>query len=173
MRRATQCLLSIHRTIRALEQGTQVVTVLRADRNADAACNRDRLPVDVDRLLHVTPYALDNRSESGMTVLRLQEKHELVAANSRDEIARSRVPCEPRAHRTKHLVSRGVSVCVIDELEAIEVNDGNSEQVAFSERLHNRSFRLFDEQAPVRQACERIVVGLALEAAYEIGRAHV
>src|SRR5512146_3466799 len=122
--------------------------------------------MNLDRLLDAAAHTLDDRSGRGVATRRLQEEHELIAADARHEITRSQVPRKPGGHRAEHLVASRVAQCIVHELETVEVNEGNSEELPFTERLRDCPPGAIGEQPPVRKAGEGIVVSLTLEPAY-------
>jgi hypothetical protein len=88
---------------------------------------------------------------------RVDEDRELVAAEPRDLVAVAQRGSQPGADLSQQGIPGRVPECVVDLLEAVEVEQEHGDPgVPGGDRLAKRS----EEAAPVEQARELVVVGL-------------
>ena len=87
----------------------------------------------------------------------LAENRELVAAESRDRVARPDQRLELARHLDQQLVARVVPEAVVDVLEAVEVEERHADVRLRARAARDRLAEPVDEQQPVRKARERVV----------------
>ena len=87
----------------------------------------------------------------------LEQDPELVAAEAGDGVAGADRLREPRSRRGQQLVADLVAEAVVDELEAVEVEEQDRRQRAVARQPGQGVLEPVEEQRPVRQAGERVV----------------
>ena len=125
----TVLLYEVHRGIRKGEQLVHIFGVLRAERHADTCLNVDvHCAVSggvafVQLVDDIHGDILDVRD----IILICEAEHELIAAESACETAPVvDLGADRVSHESDDLVADGVTVAVVDELEVVDVNEGNS-----------------------------------------------
>jgi hypothetical protein len=154
----------IHGDVGVFHQRLLVLRVGRIHADADARRHPALLPQHDDRL-HGRGEELA-RGDGDLLRIRhlLQEHHEFVAAQARDDIARAQAVLETRAHFLQQLVSRFVPQGVVDDLEAVEVDEHHGKAAAVALRHLDLVVEELAEHHPVRQRGERVVCGHVLDA---------
>src|SRR3546814_1182783 len=101
--------------------------VLRVGRDADRGRHRDADAGDGERLLQGTQDALDDAVQRGIVDDRVEQEHELVAADPGQHIGGSHQSEDPLRHLREQLVADLVPVAVVHLLAAVEVDGGERE----------------------------------------------
>ena len=86
---------------------------------------------------------------------------ELVAAEARDRVARAQHLGEPPGQQAQQLVAGAVAERVVDELEAVEVEEQHGDRRPAARAVVERQREAVHEQRAVRQAGQRVVQRLA------------
>ena len=132
-------------------------------------------PGDRERVAQGGEHALgDDRRLAGVADV-LQQHRELVAAEAGDGVAGTDRAVEPLGDGLQELVADGVSERVVDQLEAVEVEeeDGCAALRPAAARAAQRLLEPVEEQRAVREAGQRVVqraVAEALDRAAVVGR---
>ena len=163
----------LHRHAGVAQQRGVVRAVVREDRDADAGRQVDVLAIDMEGarqgVQHLArhPAGRLGRRDVG------HQQRELVAPEPRQE---GRVPqalaeqavagagglAQPLGHGHQQQVARAVAQGVVDLAEAVEVEVQQRERAVAVTGAHQSRLELLDEDTPVGQAGERVVVGQAV-----------
>jgi hypothetical protein len=92
-----------------------------------------------------------------------QEHCEFVAAHARDRILFAQRSLQPRGDRLEQLVAGRMAQRVVDDFEAIEVEKHHRQRMLHPPRVRQRDREPVAEEAAIRQAGQRIVIGLILD----------
>ena len=159
----------VERGPRVLEQGLLVGPVLRKNARPHAQGHEQLAPLDLEGGLH-------GLEELDRDLARLldapkpaHEQGELVAPEPGEGVALAyhRLDAPPRL--VKDPVSHRVAEGVVDDLEAVEVHEEHGHLAFVPPRAGEGDGEAIEEELPVRQLGERVVVGHVLGLA---GRAH-
>jgi hypothetical protein len=88
-----------------------------------------------------------------------QQDRELVAADPERLVVGPELSAKEPADSDEAIVSGGVTVPVVQLLETVEVEHDQRERSIGGDRLRYAALELTHERAPVRQLCQRVVVG--------------
>ena len=147
---------AVHRRVGRAKQHFRVVAVRRERGDADARRHHDFLAADDRR----GGEAIDDllRNERRIVGLRQVGQHdgELIAADARDRVAITQRGLQALCRLLQELVSRGVTLRVVHQLEVIEVDEQHAERNVASARLHDHQREAVGEKRAVRQPGERI-----------------
>ena len=91
------------------------------------------------------------------------EDHELVTREPADHVALADGRLEPPGQLEEELVAAGVAERVVDQLEAVEVDEEHGEVGLVLHGDHQLALELVVEERPVAEAGERVVVGEPVE----------
>jgi hypothetical protein len=94
-----------------------------------------------------------------------EDRDELVTAETGERVPFAQDLLHAAGDGRQNLVAGGVSVLIVDRLEAIEVEIDHRQRLPAALRLGNRVPQAVAEQRAVGQAGEDIVIGVALELA--------
>ena len=153
----------VHRRVGVADERFRVVTVRRIDGDADARRDEELAAVDpegiVDRFADL-PGDLGRVFFGGDA---RDEERELVAAEARDRVALADVLLDALGDLAEQLVADGVAQRVVDDLEAVEVEEEHGEPLVVAVRLGHGERQAVAEEEPVRQVGQRIVEGEVLD----------
>jgi hypothetical protein len=130
-------------------------------RDADADADVDLPPVERERPAQRLDDAVGHAGRPGKARVVVEQDGELVAAEPGRDVAGSHGRPQPPGDAAQQPVAGVVAEGVVDDLEVVEI-----------EEHHDRHLRTrpldpvthgFEEQGPVRQAGERVVIGLVAE----------
>ncbi len=154
----------VHRQVGVLEQLGRVGRAGGVD-HADAGRHHDPAPGQVDgRGQGIGQAGRQCGHRLGTVEVRAQH-HELVAADARYQVGRTQGPAEAVAHLLQQLVAGIVAEAVVDELEAVEVDEQEPGSHPFvSERVSQPRQQL----AAVGEAGEVVVERAVGEAGLEV-----
>ena len=99
---------------------------------------------------------VDGRSGGG-------QERELVATETRHQVARPELLADPFGDGHEELVARGVTQRVVDDLEVVEVEEGHDRGRRPVDRGDPAPLDLLDEGGPVGQSGQRVVERLVAE----------
>src|SRR5258707_700178 len=88
----------------------------------------------------------------------LEQDRELVAAEAADGVVRPYTLTQSLGDLDEHAVAHVVAEAVVDDLEAVEVEEQQRRGVVALPRVHDRELELLHEPGTIPQAGEAIVV---------------
>ena len=103
--------------------GVLGTVVARRDSGAHGHADDSVLERDLERL---DPLSHALREQEGARRIFAQEKDELLAAVTRDDVFAADLLGRARRHRAEDLIAGGVAVSIVDGLEVIDVEDDNA-----------------------------------------------
>ena len=106
---------------------------------------------------------LGERDRIGASAERLEEDHELVAADAGDRVGGSKALGEPLCDPAEHQVADVMPPGIIDPLEAVEVDEEDREARRVPRGPHQELVQAVEHEIAVRQPGERVVRGEMLE----------
>ena len=163
IRVAARVLGAIHRVVGVRQQRLGRVAVARKKRDADAGGDEQLRPFDLQRQRDRVEHLLrDLRRGVGRLQIG-QQDGELVAAHARDRVLLAQRRLQPRGDRFQQLVAGRMAERVVDDLEAIEIEKHHRQRMLHAPRVRERDRQAIAEQPAVRQAGQRIVIGLILD----------
>lgn len=156
---APQRLRPIERDVGVPQQVAGRAAVLGRQGDADAAAGTHRLLLDRERFRERTQEPPGERE--GLLRLREvgNEDRELVAAQSREDVARAQLGAQPRRGDAQELVAGGVTERVVDVLETVEIEQEHGEPTIGSRVQGEPLFERLPEPSSVGEAGEGIVRG--------------
>ena len=120
------CLLGrVHGDVRVADQVGRRLRVAARERDADAAADVDLAAGDAERLRERRQDATCHLRGRGGLAAR-QVGGELVAAEAREDVALPQRGLQPAAGLAQQRITRVVPVAVVDELEAVDVDEQHS-----------------------------------------------
>ena len=155
----------VHRDVRVAQQLARGHERPR-QRDADARGDEELAPVDPQRSLseRCTRSAEFDASHSRADAV--EQDRELVAADPRDGVAGPQHPRDPRRQRDEELVADGMAEAVVDELEAVDVQEQDgAADVGIADRAVHDLLDAVHEQRAVGQPGQRVVQRVVLELA--------
>ncbi len=99
-------------------------------------------------------------STSALVLDRVEQQHELVAADPRQDVGVAQVQAQPLGHLHQQRVADRVSVIVVDVLEIVDV-EKRQREVALSVVVLQETVDAMLDHAPRRQAGQFVVIGRA------------
>src|SRR4029078_6586712 len=90
---------------------------------------------------------IDHGLEPIVALDRVDQQHELVAADARDHVRFANVSRNPRRPLDQQRVADGMTVIVVDVLEIVDVDERQREAAVFALALENLLDMLADERA--------------------------
>ena len=135
------------------------------DGEGDADAHRDEqlALLEEERPLQLGAEALGHRGDRARVLHVLEEDGELVAAEPGDGVLRPQADGQPLAEADEQLIARAVSEAVVDDLEAVEIEEQHREQLASALGARQGMGEAIDEERSIGQAGERIAEGLPRE----------
>ena len=134
------------------------------DRDAEARPDGDVAPVDCERSRQGGHEALGDQSRARL-IRAVEEDGELVPAEPGEGVAGSNRLPEAPAHGRQDLVAHRVTQTLVDDLEAIQVQQQHRDGRRVARpRPGKRPDDAVQEERAIRQRCQRVVVGLAQQA---------
>ena len=132
-------------------------------RDADAGGDEQLVPFEMQRLRDRVKQLLRDERRVGLR-LDVRDQHgEFVAAHARDGVLLAQHGAQPRADDLQQLVAEGVAEGVVDDLEAVEIEEHHRHGMLGAAGVGERHRQPVAEQTPVRQSRQRIVVRLILD----------
>ena len=151
---AAGALRRIHRAV-GLTQGLARVGCVAEDGDADARSDDDALHSG-ERLGDDLEQPRADLARLVLASHALGDDHELVAAETPDEVARAYRPGEARADLADHLVGAIVPEGVVERLQPVKVDEENGD-ASPAARVRDRRVEVLEDRRAVRQAGEAIV----------------
>ena len=148
----------VERRVRVAEQRRGIRAVMRIDCDADAHTDGDAMAVDLQIFRHRRQNALGDEICRRLPLVFLHDNRELVAAETRDELAF--YGCQkPVRDLAQHEVARGVSKEIVDFLEPVQVDAQDRKTRSRGGRALQHCRKLSRKSRTVGQACQRVVMG--------------
>jgi hypothetical protein len=151
----------VHGQVGVAQQVVGPVLTVVAQGDADAGAHEHLMAPEVDGPADVVDDAL--RHAGGLDfVFDLFEQHrELVAAHAGHRVLVAHRLAESRRHRHQQVVARLVTEAVVDDLEAVEVDEEDADRALATAGPGQGHLKPALEEGPVGQAGEGVVVRLA------------
>ena len=147
----------IHRRVGVADQGLGPVVPRARQRDADTGGDDQLRGVDFDGLRDDATEPIGDAHRLLITGHVLAEQDELIPAEARPHVAGSQRGTEPVGHADQHPVTGLVAQAVVDDLEAVEVEEQDRHGGPMTGRPRQGLVELLDEQNPVGQPGEGIV----------------
>ncbi len=157
--RAAASLGAVHRRVGVLQEARRALRRPVGDRDADAGRHRDLGARERERFGERLRGALGQLGGLLLAAQVLAEHHELVAADAGDGVLATHGRGQAAAHRHQQLVAGLVAEAVVDQLEAVEVDEEHGDVgvvVGLGEPVQGVLEAVLRER-PVREAGERVV----------------
>src|SRR6266545_1025550 len=149
---------AVHRDVGVLAQHLVAAPVLGIEADADRGRGEYFGLVDEERRLQPLQDEVDVLFDLGDVLDRVEQQHELVAADPRQDVGFAQVQPEPLGHLHQQRVADSVSVIVVDVLEIVDVEKRQCE-AALSVVVFEETVDAMLDYAPRRQAGQFIVIG--------------
>jgi hypothetical protein len=138
------------------QQRRRIRDVLRAERDADAGAHVGQQPVQLERLVEHRENVLGGSHRVGRAGGSRDEHHELVSAQARDDSRVAQRALQPAGELTQDIVTDVMSERVVDLLEAIDVDEQQSDGLTPGARDPQSRLELLEEVPTIAQAGELI-----------------
>src|SRR5947209_2350532 len=122
---------AIHGSVRVANELFRLLVGGRAQRNADAGGGVDLVAIDAERHGERVVNAVRDASSAGKVVDVREQQRELVAADACDRVFRPDAGLQQVADLDEQLVAEDVPESVIDQLEAVKVEEKHGEEKIF------------------------------------------
>ena len=147
----------VHGDIGVVQQDIEML-VEGIERDADAGADECLVPVEAERPRQLVEDFLRDR-RGVLDVANLRQQHgEFVAAQPRHGILLAYADYEPFADASEEEVAVGVPEVVVDGFEPVEVEEHDRAEALVAVRLGHGLTQAVEEQQPVRQAGEGVVM---------------
>ena len=151
----------IHRGVSVADQVDDVVRILRAERDAEAAGDIELVLSELERPAELVQQFARQRRDGRAVVLVarqiLDEQRELVAGEPAEHRAVRHAPDHPLAQDLERAIAGRVTEGVVDLLEIVEVDVDQRERLAAAARARDRLLQRMLELQPVRDLGQRVV----------------
>ena len=156
---APEFLCPVHGRVGVGEQRVGILAVVGVVRQPNAAADAQRLAADLQRRADRRP-DLGDRGRDAVDVLLLidEQNHELVAAEAHHGVHRAQARDHAASDILEQLVAGVVAERVVDDLEVVEIDEGDGHPVVGPLRVAQGLFEAVLEQRAVGQAGESVVV---------------
>ena len=149
-------LRAVHRDVGVLQQLFRIVRVVGIDRDADRRRDEDVVLLDLERLRDRVEQLLRDAAQHRRIVEVLDDHHELVAAQARQQVGLAQRARQRGRHALQELVADAMAERVVDVLEAVEVDEQHADAMAAALGLRDRLRQALVQQQPVGQAGQRV-----------------
>ncbi|CRM32984.1 hypothetical protein [Pseudomonas sp. 24 E 1] len=160
----------IHRGVGVFHQLAQLVTVLRAEGDADTGGHKEFSALQYKGFYQAGEDLLghmDRAVQRHFTVDPwLQEQRELVATHARHGVVFGHATQQARGHFLEHAVAGGVTQGVVDRFEAVEVEEHQHHPRLLPFGRLQRGVQAILEQRAVGQVGQGVIVGQAVDALF-------
>jgi hypothetical protein len=144
---------AVHRDVGVAQDLLRARAVAVADGDADAAGGEHLVAGEAERTLQLLEHALGVADRLSHVDEALEQESELVAAQARHRVDHPHRAPEPHREGDQQLVAEPVPEAVVDDLEAVEVEEEQGEAGARRPPAAlQRHLQPVDEQRPVGQA---------------------
>ena len=151
-------LRAVHRDIGVLEQRLGVRPVIGIEADPQARGHEQLAAAHHHRALHRLAHLARDRDRVLHVVDLRGEQHELVAADARQRVVLAKQRRDALRDEAKQRVARAVAQRVVDHLEAVEIEEEHRELVTVAVRVGDRQVEPVQEELPVGQAGERVMI---------------
>jgi hypothetical protein len=151
----------VHRGVGVPDDGLRALGGPLGDGDPQARRGHDFAALELDRLGHGAGQPVGDVDGVLLALDVLQKDHELVTAEARRGVLRTKGGAEPRRHPDENRVSHLVPPVVVDDLEVVEVEEQHRDQALLSLGPGQSVAQVVHEQRPVREIRERVVKRLA------------
>ena len=155
---------AVERDVGVAHQVRVGVTLLR-HRDPDARGNGHRQLVDLDRQLEHVEQPVRDRHDLGDVGDAVEQHRELVAAQTRDRVARPEAFAQPVGDRGQQRVAGRVAEPVVDRLEVVEVDEHHRDRRAGPPAAQPGLVEPVEEQRAVRELGQVVVEDALLQLA--------
>ena len=118
---------SVHRSVGVVQDLLGGGVLDDAGRDSDARAGHDLVAVELVHFRESRLHSLGHDQRTGSIGVS-EQNHELVAAESRPRVHGAQLLCDVRPHRDEHAVAHLVPERVVDELEAVDVEEEHGER---------------------------------------------
>jgi hypothetical protein len=154
---AAQLLGPIERRVRVLHQRLGIRRVVGIEAGPDARGHEMLSATQEKRPPHAIEELPGDRGRVRSRLHPLDEDRQLVSAEPCQAVRLPEGVLQPRRDRLKKLIPDGVSQGVVDQLEAVEVEDEHGRLPLIAPRLGQGEPQVVEQQVPVRKPGERVV----------------
>ncbi len=149
----------VHREVGVTQQGLGDVLTRPGERQAHAGRHRQCVTVELEGFPQRGSDPLGHQLGSQRRIQVLAEDHELVAGQPCQRVSRPQHAGQPRRHRDQQLVSQLMAVLVVDELEAVEVDEQHRGHPPGPARAGDGAIQQLVQESTVGERCQRVVQG--------------
>src|SRR5579863_60899 len=161
---ASAVLRAIHRRIGMFEQSRGVLAILGMQGDTDAAAHEELALLDDPGLRDRTEHLAHELPDAVRPPVPVDEQHELIATEPSDRVAVAHTRAKSARHALQKLIAEVMSETVVDELEPIEIHEGDRDAPPGAGRGQQCLLQPVLQQRAIRQPRERVVVRLMLDA---------
>ncbi len=154
---------AVHGRVGVAHQSLGIESVVRVDAHADAGRGHELAVVDDHRDLHRFQDLVGDLGGVLDGVDLRHEERELVATEAGHGVSLAHAAPYPLGGDLDELVTDGVAEGIVDVFQPVEVDEHHRDLVAGAMRLRDRDDEPVDEQRPVRQPGQRVVIGEVLD----------
>ena len=156
----------VHRDVRVFHQRLLILTIPRVNADADAGCDTEFLPENIERAGDVGQDLVRHLGDIFGLAHILEQDHELVASEAGDGVGLTNAVPEPVSDLPQQCVPGVVPQRVVDILEAIEVDEQHRQILGVAARAGNCGVEDQAEAGAVRQRRQAVVIGKVLNACF-------
>ena len=160
---AAELLRAVHRDVGVLQELLGIVGVVGIDADADRRRHVDVVLLDAERLRDRVEQLLRDAAQHRRIVEILDDDHELVAAEARQQVGLAQRGRELARDALQELVADPVAERVVDVLEPVEVDEQHADATAAALRLRNRLRQALVQQQAIGQSGQRVARGHVLQ----------
>src|SRR5258706_2582269 len=117
---------TVQRRVGVLEQRAGIRAIVRVERHANAAADAVLAPAGVAGFSHRLRHQLENAARRIGTDLAVGQQHKFISALARHRVEAAYAQAQARGHDLQQLVPDLVPDGVVDQLEAVEIDENHS-----------------------------------------------
>ncbi len=140
----------------------RVIAINGVDGDTDAGCGEKLPAADLERLPEGFKDTLSHCREAGIMVGVGLDDDELVTTKSGKGVTFANELLEPLCHRSQHQITHGMALGVVDQFEAVEIKEKDTDLPVFTASLRHGLEYAVVHQGPVWQPRQRVEVSQAL-----------
>ena len=149
---------AVHGDVGILQQRLRIQTVVRIGGDADADAQLVFVAVDFERCRRFRQQALGDFTQLVRIVVILDQRQELIAADTRDRVLFAQRLLHACRAGAQHVVASFMAEGIIDVLETIQIEKQDRNLVVLAFGMRQRLVQMLDEQEAVWQAGQFIVM---------------
>ena len=119
----------IHRGVGIAQQGFDVITIVRIDRNTGAEADEDILTGNTYRLFKSPFYLVEYAGDGVCVVQVVSYDDKLITTIAGKNIVLPNVPAKPNTYLLQELITDAVAKTIVDPLEVVHVQKDDSCEV--------------------------------------------